>query len=90
VIRAAFVKDPNATVDYELDWSEWLDSDAVSTSTWSAPAALTLTGSNVTDNVTRIFVAGGSVGTDYLITNRITSSGGRIEDRSILIQVRER
>lgn len=85
----AFVKDPNSTIDFAVDWSEWLSSsDTVSSSSWEV-SGLTVSSTSVANNVTRAFLTGGIAGVDYLITNRVTTQGGRIEDRSILVQVRQ-
>lgn len=86
----AFVKDPNSTIDFAVDWAEWLNTgDNVSVSSWEVPSGISLSSSSVTNNVTRAFLTGGTAGIDYLITNRVTTQGGRIEDRSILVQVRQ-
>jgi hypothetical protein len=86
----AFVKDPNSTIDFAVDWAEWLNTgDNVTVSTWETPTGLTLSSSSVSNNVARAFLTGGLAGVDYLITNRVTTQGGRIEDRSILVQVRQ-
>jgi hypothetical protein len=89
MIIAAFTKDPNSTIDFEIDWNQWLNGDTVSVSTWEVPAAFTIQSEGVTSNVTRAFLTGGTAGSDYTITNRITTPGGRIEDRSVLVQVRQ-
>ena len=88
-IIAAFTKDPNSTIDFEVDWNLWLNGDTVTTSAWEVPAALTIVSEGVTSNVTRAFLSGGATGADYLLTNRVTTPGGRIEDRSVLVQVRQ-
>jgi hypothetical protein len=90
MIIGAFVKDPNSTIDFAVDWAEWLNTgDTVSSSSWEVPVGLTLSSEGVTNNVTRAFLAGGIAGVDYMITNRVTTQGARIEDRSILVQVRQ-
>lgn len=90
MIIGAFVKDPNSTIDFAVDWVEWLNTgDNVSSSSWEVPAGLTVSSSSVTNNVTRAFLTGGIAGVDYLVTNRVTTQGARIEDRSILVQVRQ-
>jgi hypothetical protein len=90
MIIGAFVKDPNSTIDFAVDWAEWLSSgDTVSSSSWEVPTGLTVSSASVANNVTRSFLTGGLAGVDYMITNRVTTQGGRIEDRSILVQVRQ-
>jgi hypothetical protein len=37
-----------------------------------------------------VWLSGGTLGTDYLITNHITTSKSRQDDRSMIIQVRQR
>lgn len=89
MIIAAFTKDPNSTIDFAIDWNQWLVNDVVTASSWEVPAAFTIQSEGVTENVTRAFLTGGVANLDYTITNRITTSGGRIEDRSVLVQVRQ-
>lgn len=86
-----FVKDPEAVLDYSVDWSKWLASDQIETSTWfvSDPALQQSDDSNTTTRAT-IWVAGGAAGQSYTVANRITTSGGRTEERSFVIQVQAR
>ncbi len=82
------LKDPNDFLDYAIDWSQWVPAgDVISTSTWSAPAALTLSsmsiGTGTNTSTTYVWASGGTVGEVYTVTNRITTNNGRVEDRSI-------
>ncbi|MFO0271368.1 MAG: hypothetical protein ACK53W_12640 [Gemmatimonadota bacterium] len=83
-------KDPGARVDYDLDWSEYLGADTIATSSWTVPAGLTLYAQTATTTVATVWIEGGTAGVDYAITNRVTTAGGRIDERSILIRVRDR
>ena len=38
-----FYKDPNAKLDYRVDWSAWLNGDTVATVAWTVPTGLTKT-----------------------------------------------
>ena len=87
-------KDPDATLDYSLDWSAWLGDDTIHTSQWivepiSATNPLTVVGSSMTDKTATVWVAGGEYGV-YKLTNRITTMGGRTDDRTIIIRVLDR
>jgi hypothetical protein len=84
-----FVKDPNAKLDYMIDWAAWLGADTIATSTWVTPAGLTATSPSNTTTTATVWLESGTVGSQYLVTNRITTAGGRTNDRSILIQVSE-
>lgn len=88
---ATFEKDPNAVLDYVIDWGdEWLATgDEIDTSTWSVPAGITKDSDSKTTTTTTIWVSGGTDGVTYDIVNRIVTTGGRTDDRTITIIVRE-
>lgn len=84
-------KDPDAKLDYYWDWTAWLeDDDTVADNEFIVPDGLVASGQNRTTTTTSLFLAGGSNGTDYKIVSRITTAAGRIDDRTIIIPVRER
>lgn len=85
-------KDPNATLDYGWDWSQWLTEveDTISDSVWIVPAGLTLESDSHTTTHTTVWLSGGTAGQSYAITNRITTSGGRTDDRSFTLRCMER
>ena len=90
-----FLKDPDAYLDYGMDWTNWLDGDTIVTSTWLVPSISGLTQSNSSVNaaatVTTVWLAGGTIAAaPWMVTNRIATAGGRTEDRSFLMTVRER
>lgn len=83
-------KDPNAVVDYNIDWSSWLpDDDTISTSEWIVPAGITEDSETNTDTTTTIWLSGGTAGQSYSLTNRITTAQGRTQDKTITISVKE-
>ena len=86
-----FLKDPDAILDYSVDWSKWLAADQIETSAWfvSDPALETTDDSKTTTRTT-VWLAGGVAGQSYTVTNRITTAGGRTDDRSFVIQVQDR
>lgn len=87
-----YKKDPDATLDYTIDWTEWLSAidDTISTSTWVAQAGLTVDSDTNTTTTATAFVSGGTAGTTLTLTNRITTAGGRTDDRSITLKIVER
>lgn len=86
-------KDPDAVLDYTRDWTTYLGADTIATSTWIVPTGITLgTGANApTNNNTSAtaWLSGGTLYSTYLITNRITTAGGRTDDRSFLLTIAE-
>lgn len=85
-----FLKDPHATLDYSIDWSRWLESDTINTSSWIVPTGLTQTAASASPQVATIWLSGGVTGTTYTVINRITTNGGRTDDRSITVKVEDR
>jgi hypothetical protein len=85
-----FVKDPNATLDYLVNWVTWLGSDTILTSTWIVPSGVTKVSDSHSATAATIWLSGGTVGNDYELTNRIVTAAGRTEDRTITIQLREK
>lgn len=92
---ATFTKDPQAVLDYGWDWTNWLaGGETITTSTWTitlAPdAILTIATPTFDGTSTTIWASAGTVGSDYKITNHITTSAGRQDDRTHKLQVRDR
>ena len=87
----SFVKDPNAVLDYSIEWAKWLAGDQIETSEWSTsdPALEASDGSNTVTRTTT-WLSGGAAGQSYTVTNKITTTGGRTDERSFAIQVQDR
>lgn len=90
-------KDPDAILPYTVDWTKWLSSDTIATSTFTADTGITIgNGSNGADAPTKSTVAatvwliGGTVGETYEITNQITTAAAKTEDRTFKILCEER
>jgi hypothetical protein len=85
-----FAKDPEAILNYTIDWSQWLGSDTIQTSTWpTITAGITMASSSNSTTTATIKVSGGTDGSDYDLTNRIVTAGGLTDERTIRIQVRQ-
>lgn len=76
-------KDPDAVLDYEIDWSTWLGSDTISTSAWTVPAGLTKDSDTNTTTTATIWLSGGTAGEVYELTNHIVTAGGREQDQTV-------
>lgn len=85
------VLDPHAILDVAVQWSGWLeDGDAIATSTWLSPDGLTTTNPSLVDAKAIVWVSGGQVGQTYRIVNRVTTTAGRVDDRTLHVYVIER
>jgi len=83
-----FVKDSMAVKDYQIDWSDWLGADTISTSAWSVPAGITKNSDSNTTTTTTIWLSGGTDQADYEIYNTIVTTGGRTERAMLKIGIR--
>lgn len=90
VVVKTWTKDPDAVLDYTLDWSEWLDSDTISSAAWAAPTGITIDSTTTTTTLSAVWLSGGTHGTDYDVRCRVVTAGGRTDDRTIRLQVRHR
>jgi hypothetical protein len=86
----SYKKDPDAVLDYLLDWSDWLVNDTIATSTWSSDSGITVDSDSNTTTTTTVWLSGGTAGTDYIVTNHVVTAGAREDDRSIKIRCQER
>jgi hypothetical protein len=98
-----FNKDPDAKLDYGVDWSDWLqDGESISTSNWaverqdgasveSGGLSILQSPSPSTDGEqTTVWVEGGQVGVTYELVNSIDTDAQREDDRTIGIYVTQR
>ena len=83
-------KDPNSTLDYTVTWSSWLTADTISSVAWTVETGITQTAATNTTTTATIWLSGGEAGTEYTVTCRVTTAGGRIDQRSIAVRVAQR
>lgn len=85
------VKDPNAVLDYKWDWAAWMpDNDRIVASTFTVDdPAITVEDTMFDATTTTAWLAGGTAGVTYVVTNHITTEDGRQDDRSIKIVCKE-
>ena len=87
----AYIHDPDAILDYYIDWSAWLAGDPLTLSTWDTPdTAVSLSQEALLGGVTQVWVTGGLAGTVVPLTNHIVTGGGREEDRTLYLIVRHK
>lgn len=82
------VKDEDAILDFEFDWSEWLGpSEEITSSLIIASPGITVQGDTYSALAATVWLAGGTAGYPYTVTNRITTNQGRTDDRTMTIRV---
>lgn len=84
-------KDPDAVLDYVVDWTDWLNdiSDTINTHTVTAVGCTVDSSSKTTLKVTA-FISGGRVGEVAKATFRIVTVGLRTEERTIYFNIKQR
>lgn len=87
-------KDPDAVLDYSVDWGLWLGDDTVLASEWrletSGPRPVAKVSDSHSSTVATIWIKNGIAGGRYRATNRIRTVGGRTDSRTIEIPVEQR
>jgi hypothetical protein len=90
------LKDPDAVLDYAIDWgAEYLSTDdLLAESSWSVTPdesdGVVVVASAFEDRMSSVQVGGGIVGRLYRLANRVVTQSGRIDERSILLRVEKR
>lgn len=85
------IKDPAAVLDYWLDWGTWLvPGEALLTSTWTTTGTTVLGASAIFGALTQVWVSGGTRGEALTLTNQVTTSDGRTDERSLSLLILER
>jgi hypothetical protein len=86
-----WVKDSQAVLDWRFDWSDWLaDGESIIASVMTVSAGLVMDSNTFSATSATVWLSGGTPGQPYLVANRITTSAGRTDERSITIRVTNR
>lgn len=89
-----YLKDPQSRVDYAIDWGGYLDGQAVAASLWDVRPAeaegVAVDAASFDLRRTAATLTGGRVGHVYSVTNQVTLTDGRVDQRSITLRVEER
>lgn len=89
--KASITKDPNAVLDYSLDLATWLTDVSDTLASLSVTASgCTVDSSAISGTKCIAWVSGGVAGETASVTFRWTTSGGRTDDRTIYLKIKER
>ncbi len=89
------IKDPDAELDFTFDWSRWLAANETITAfvVNTTPGITVAPNGKATsqiDGTIRVWLGGGTAGQRYSIACRVTTSGGRVDERTIRVTVVDR
>lgn len=86
------IKDPNAVLDYPVDFSAWLAdiTDTYDSHTVTCTGGLVCNSSSESAGVITPLLSAGTLGETATFTIRITTTAGRIDDRTFYLKIQER
>ena len=80
--------DPDAVLDYAIDWSDWLSvGETITAADWTVTGATKGT-TSVTDGVCVVWLSA-PTGTQISAACKVTTDGGRVDERTLIIPVSE-
>jgi hypothetical protein len=90
--KPTIIKDPNAVLDYTVDFAAWLlpETDTISSATVTGTDVTIDSSAVVGGTAVTMWVSGGAVGTTGNAVVRITTAAGRIDDRTVYFKIKER
>ena len=91
--QGIFEKDPDATLDYSVDWTPWLGSDTIDSVEWIVPDGLVKEAEpapSVAGGKATVWISGGALNQSYAVICRVATTGGRHDDRTIIFDIRKR
>lgn len=84
-MTTTFTKRAAEVLDFQIDWSDFLGADTISTSTWAVDAGLTKNSDTHGTTTTTIWLSGGTANTNYKCTNTIVTASARTAVRDIFL-----
>lgn len=87
-----FQKDPDAVLDYSVDWDKVLEADEViDTSSWAASdVAISFSRETIVGKRAIAYIGGGEIFNVYVITNTVTTSLGRVYNQQFRLSITRR
>lgn len=82
-------KDITSVLDIGIDWTDWLQTDTIVSSTWTADEAIIITRQQTTDTAASCYIGGGELSSTYKIVNKITTTDGKIDSRYITVFIHD-
>lgn len=87
------VKDPDAVLDYSIDWSLVLGSvqpaDTITSSSWVVDSGIVQDSDSYTPSTSTVWLSGGTLGLLAEVVNTVVTVGGRTHVRTIEISIKD-
>lgn len=90
-ILGKFIKQPAEVLDYDIDFGDWFEgrNDTPLSYVVTADPGIEVDGSARTGNVIKVLLSGGTAGTRYKITTRLTTNAGLVKEAEFYVTVKE-
>lgn len=85
-----YVKGPAESIDIKFDWrtkKRLITGENISAAAFSATTGLTTASPTFDNDSATVWISGGSIDNDYILTCTITTNQGRTESDSVQIKV---
>lgn len=87
---STYLHDPDATINYPFDWSAWLeDGETITASTWIPDPGITVVTSGFTSTSTTVKASVSVSSGIQKAINRITTSTGEVQDKTLTLIIEE-
>lgn len=87
-------KDPQAKLPFAVDWTQWLakEDDTIASVDWTVPDGITQASPPPSHDSGKavIWLSGGENGESYDLVCQVTTTGGRIDERTLQVWVEHR
>jgi hypothetical protein len=95
IVGAYIPKDPNASLQYGVDWTDWLDAgDSIVSASWAVETtstnAIEASLPNILANVTSTTLTGGDTGTVYTVAVSIVTTENYQDTRRFRVKCENR
>jgi hypothetical protein len=84
------VKDVNATLDFPIDFSAWLETDSYASHTITKSGDIVIDSSVAQNGIITPIISGGTLNELASFTIQITTASGRIDERTFYLRILNR
>jgi len=88
---STYLHDPDAVLDYQVDWSAWLaDAETITSYTITVTGTVTVDSDTNDDTSVTVWLSGAADDGRPTVACRITTNQGRTDERTFDLAVRDR
>jgi hypothetical protein len=90
-ILGKFQKQTDEVLDYDVDYTDWFSNrvDTPASFTAAVETGITMVGSSRNGNVVKVILSGGTNGTKYKVTVKLTTSDALVKEADFTVTVKD-